>query len=330
MARQVREASRGRVAAGEAIRRRVGPQPNERRTLPAPAPSTCSLDSALGAGLTIGVMAQVLMRTGEFARATSLSVKALRVYHDSGLLVPSVVDSETGYRAYSPAQLTDAAIIRILREVGVSLQDIHEVLEARDLGFVRKVLDEQAERFQVGLDAVARIVDDLYLDDEADPGGVVLRRETAHIVLVIQDAPLIADLGTFLRRSERTLQEAATTTRAVTAGCFGACYPPQLEEDRQDVTAFLPVSAPVLVPPDLLAGGVRIDELPACDLAVLELRGSYWGLEGCYRRLGAWVAFHAVPSGLPVRELYLTSVGEPDDEDAVTELQWPVTATDAS
>ena len=74
------------------------------------------------------------------------------------------------------------------------------------------------------------------------------------------------------------------------------------------MTAFLPVSAPVLVPPDLLAGGVRIDELPACNVASSSIGGRIWGLEGCYRRLGTWVAFHAVPSGLPVRELYLTSV----------------------
>src|SRR5262245_49695708 len=105
------------------------------------------------------------MRTGLFARASTLSVKALRVYHDMGLLVPAVVDPETGYRAYSPAQLTDAAIIRLLREVGVSLPDIGTVLAARDLGYVRKVLAEQAERFQAGLDAVGRLVDDLCLEE---------------------------------------------------------------------------------------------------------------------------------------------------------------------
>lgn len=60
----------------------------------------------------------VLLRTGAFARASSLSVKALRVYHDMGLLVPSEVDPGSGYRAYSPSQLTDAAIIRALREGG--------------------------------------------------------------------------------------------------------------------------------------------------------------------------------------------------------------------
>src|SRR4051794_24616728 len=89
-----------------------------------------------------------LLRTGAFARASSLSIKALRLYHEMGLLVPSVVDPDTGYRAYAPSQLTDAAIIGALREVGTPLPDIRAVLDARDLGLVRKVLDEQAARFE--------------------------------------------------------------------------------------------------------------------------------------------------------------------------------------
>lgn len=267
----------------------------------------------------------MLLRTGEFARASSLSVKALRVYHDMGLLVPSVVDPETGYRAYSPAQLSDAAIIRLLREVGVSLQDIHAVLDARDLGFVRKVLAEQAERFQLGLDAVARLVDDLELAEPDDVGDVVLRSEAQRLVLAVQGSPSMAELEAFVRRSETTLSQAAVASGAVIDGCFGGCYPPQVEEDRQEVTAFIPIAAPVLVRPESSSVGVRVNELPACDVAVLELQGPYWGLEACYRRLGAWVAFHAVPAEHPVRELYLTPLAGPQDV-AVTELLWPIIA----
>jgi effector-binding domain-containing protein len=152
---------------------------------------------------------------------------------------------------------------------------------------------------------------------------VVVRREQARLVLAVEGSPRMADLGPYVRRYQTVLWEAASASGAVVEGCFGACYPTPVEEDRQDVTAFLPISAPVLVPPELGSAGVRVDELPACDVAVLELRGSYVGLESCYRRLGAWVAFHAVPADLPVRELYVTPIGEPE-EDAVTELLWPV------
>ena len=245
------------------------------------------------------------------------------MYHDMGLLVPAVVDPATGYRAYSPAQLTDAAIIRLLREVGVSLQDIHTVLDARDLGYVHKVLAEQAERFQAGLDAVARLVDDLSIDAHLDPSGVVVRHEEACLVLSVSGSPSMAELETYVRWTERTLSEAAFESGAVAAGCFGACYPVPVEEDCQEVTAFLPIAEPVLVPVEFGCVGVRVDELPACDVAVLELRGPYWGLEACYRRLGTWVAFHAAPAEEPVRELYLTPLDGPQ-EDAITELLWPV------
>jgi DNA-binding transcriptional MerR regulator len=264
-----------------------------------------------------------LLRTGAFARAASLSVKALRLYHEMGLLVPAVVDPATGYRAYSPAQLTDATIIRLLREVGVPLRDVHAVLDARDTGLLRKVLTEQANRFQVGLDAVARLVDDLGVADDADAGAVVLRRESARLVLAVDAALPVAELGHFLNRSAGLLRETARASGAVIDGRFGACYPPQVDEDRQDVTAFLPITAPTLVPAEFGSAGVRIDELPACDLAVLEHRGPLWELAGCYRRLGTWVAFHAVPADLPVRELYSAPVDE-RAENTVIELLWPV------
>ena len=270
----------------------------------------------------------VLLRTGAFARASSLSVKALRLYHETGLLVPSVVDPETGYRAYSPAQLTDAAIIRLLREVGVSLQDIRGVLDARDVGLVRKVLEEQAAQFKAGLDAVARLVDDLSIGGDPDPGAVSIRREAARMVLAVDGCPHIEDLGAFVVRSGRMLREAADAGGAVVESCLGAWYPAPLEEHRQEVTVLLAIEAPVFVPSEFGARGVRVDELSACNVAVLEHRGPYLGLEACYRRLGAWVAFHATPTDDAVREWYLTPVDGPEQE-AVTELLWPI-AGDAS
>src|SRR4051794_18911141 len=164
-----------------------------------------------------------------------------------GLLVPAVVDPQTGYRAYSPAQLHDASIIRLLREVGVSLQDIRGVLDARDLGLVRKVLAEQAERFQAGLDAVTRMVDDLSVDQEPDLRGVVVRREPARVVLAVEGTPLITELAAFVRQRGRTLRGAATASGAVVKTPLGASSPPAVEEDRQDVTVFVAISAPVLV-----------------------------------------------------------------------------------
>ena len=85
---------------------------------------------------------QPLLRIGAFSRASSLSVKTLRAYHKAGLLVPDQVDSVSGYRSYSVAQLTDAVIIRRLRELDVPLEAIRQVVDSRNPGVTKKVLFE--------------------------------------------------------------------------------------------------------------------------------------------------------------------------------------------
>jgi DNA-binding transcriptional MerR regulator len=83
-----------------------------------------------------------LLRIGEFSRASWLSVKALRACHESGLLVPAEVDPATGYRSYTVAQLTDAAIIRRLRQLDLPLEAVRAVLDSRDPDVTRKLLAE--------------------------------------------------------------------------------------------------------------------------------------------------------------------------------------------
>src|SRR5690349_16113681 len=104
-----------------------------------------------------------LLRIGSFSRASSLSIKALRAYHEAGLLVPAEVDPSTGYRSYSVAQLTDAAIIRRLRNLDVPLDAIAAVLAARDPEATSKVLAEHSAVLQARLAETQRAIEDLQI-----------------------------------------------------------------------------------------------------------------------------------------------------------------------
>jgi DNA-binding transcriptional MerR regulator len=68
---------------------------------------------------------------GEFARRTRLSLKALRLYDERGVLVPSRVDPASGYRYYVTAQLEQARLVVMLRQLQWPLAAIKELL-ARD------------------------------------------------------------------------------------------------------------------------------------------------------------------------------------------------------
>ena len=62
-----------------------------------------------------------LLTIGEFARASRLSPKALRLYDELGLLRPVRVDEYSGYRYYSPDQLEAELVVqpqRLRRQPG--------------------------------------------------------------------------------------------------------------------------------------------------------------------------------------------------------------------
>jgi DNA-binding transcriptional MerR regulator len=70
------------------------------------------------------------MTIGGLARASRLSRKALRLYHELGLLRPNEVDGTSGYRYYGEGQVDRARLIGLLRQLGMPLARIGAVLDA--------------------------------------------------------------------------------------------------------------------------------------------------------------------------------------------------------
>jgi DNA-binding transcriptional MerR regulator len=65
---------------------------------------------------------------GEFARRSRLSIKALRLYDKRGVLMPARVDEASGYRYYDVAQLEDAHLVAMLRQLDFRLATIRKLL----------------------------------------------------------------------------------------------------------------------------------------------------------------------------------------------------------
>ena len=69
-------------------------------------------------------MDESLLSIGELAARSGLSPKALRLYDETGLLVPRRVDPSTGYRSYGTDQVGRARLIAALRGLGMGLARI--------------------------------------------------------------------------------------------------------------------------------------------------------------------------------------------------------------
>ena len=94
----------------------------------------------------------VLLTIGDFSRMTYLSVKALRHYHEIGLLEPADVDPDTGYRLYRPSQVPTAQVIRRFRDLGMGLGTVKAVLNAPDIASRNAGIAEHLQRMEQQLE----------------------------------------------------------------------------------------------------------------------------------------------------------------------------------
>lgn len=109
---------------------------------------------------------------GELARASGLSVSALRFYDGAGVLVPALVDPATGYRWYADDQVRTARLVAGLRRVGMPLPDIGRALGLlSDPAAVRLLLDAHLRRLEDGLADARRELSRVHalLDSEEKP-----------------------------------------------------------------------------------------------------------------------------------------------------------------
>jgi DNA-binding transcriptional MerR regulator len=79
---------------------------------------------------------------GEFSKRSQLSVKALRLYDEIGVLLPARVDKDSGYRYYDTTQLEDARLIAMLRQLDVPLADVKELLAGSREDAAARIADD--------------------------------------------------------------------------------------------------------------------------------------------------------------------------------------------
>ncbi|MCU0515102.1 MAG: helix-turn-helix domain-containing protein, partial [Anaerolineae bacterium] len=71
-----------------------------------------------------------MFKVGEFATLARVSTRLLRYYDEIGLLSPDYTDRGNGYRYYSAAQLVQLNRILVLKDLGLSLEQIRQLLQA--------------------------------------------------------------------------------------------------------------------------------------------------------------------------------------------------------
>jgi DNA-binding transcriptional MerR regulator len=264
---------------------------------------------------------------GDFSCMTHLSIKALRHYHEVGLLVPAEIDGSSGYRYYEPEQVATAQVIRRFRDLGMPVEDVKNVLSAPDITTRNEVIVAHLERMQDQLQKTEATVASLraLLDRPSLPIDVELRS--------VPETPALAVAGTVTAEASidwwfaafdeiyATLAQLGETP----AGAGGALFPAEFYEVEQaDLVAFVPLAAPIRTG----SKRARPFMVPGAELAVATHAGSFSDIDRTYGDLGLFVNKQAIGVEGPIREYYLVSPRDtPDEHQHRIEVAWPVFQT---
>ncbi|HLN67884.1 MAG TPA: MerR family transcriptional regulator [Streptosporangiaceae bacterium] len=273
----------------------------------------------MAAGLTVG----------DFSRATHLSVKTLRHYHEVGLLAPATVNPDTGYRYYSAGQIPAAQVIRRLRDLGMPVAEVNAVLAAPDAPARSALIASHLNRLETELAQTRAAVESLRNLLQPPDGATAIEHRSV-------PAAAAAAIGAVVGRADilawwqGALGELRATVRAQglhATGPSGGVYASELfQHDRGEATVFIPVQGRVRS-----IGRVTPLTVPAAELAIISHHGSLSDADLSYAKLGSYATTHEISIDGPLREYYLRGAEDtPDEAEWRTEIGWPIFRADGS
>lgn len=120
------------------------------------------------------------MKIGEMAQFNQVSIPTLRLYDKVGILKPCYTDPETNYRYYSINQKARLDMIQYMKELGMSLGEIKQILEQGDLQMIestliskKKQVKEQISQLELRLGAITRTIESVERFRKAPTCGMI-------------------------------------------------------------------------------------------------------------------------------------------------------------
>lgn len=266
-----------------------------------------------------------MLSIGDFARYAGVSIRMLRHYDATGLLVPAYVDPDSGYRFYEAEQLDRANALVALKDLGFTLAQVGVLLDrqvdAADLRRLfeerRRELSDQIERDRARLVDVERRL--RLMEGTSEMDLEFSEKELPAITLVqltdqVREQPEVGPrVGPMFEEVVRRLGEAGQQPMHPGFAWYAA------NGDVVDIGVGFPRPAGVEVP------GTEIGELAAEPRAVTAVyRGEMARMGEAWQALGQHIHRAGLEFAGPCREVYLQTQGP--QETWVTELQQPVSS----
>ncbi len=271
-----------------------------------------------------------MFTVGEFATLARVSKRLLRYYDEIGLLKPAQIDRLTGYRYYSAEQMAALNRILVLKELGLSLDQISRMLhddvstaEMQGMLLLKKAEIEQQLRAE--MQRIRKI--------EARLGAIRSTENDTALDVVIKAIPAQSALS--VRAVFASFEAAVLTHHQIRAAlpersgyglCFILCHDDEIVE--QDMTlemgCLIEMSshAPVRLHDGLHLTPRRLPAEPL--MATTIITGALEVIHAGYGQMGLWMQHNGYRLTGKPREITLKGGQSVEGSDLVTELQFPV------
>lgn len=269
-----------------------------------------------------------MIKIGDFSKLSLVSVRMLRYYEEMGLLKPARVDRFTGYRYYSVDQLPRLNRILALKDLGLSLEQIAQLLETglpaeqlRGMLVMKQMeLQQQLTEEQERLARVAARLRQIEQEQTMPSYEVILKKiEPLQVASLRRMIPTPQGVSQMFETLFTGLAQQAIQP----TGAPGAVWHDTEHKDKDwDTEVIVPVQQP-FTPVD----NIQPILMPAVtQMACTIHQGPYEGFPDAYSALMGWIESNGYQIAGPMREFYLCGPGPEQTDPAtyVTEIQVPV------
>lgn len=262
---------------------------------------------------------------GTVARLAQVSVRTLRHYDEIGLLRPAEVNPQTGYRYYSAEQLHRLHRILVLRDLGLPLAEIAQLLD-EDVtieqlrGILRLRRRHAYARLELQEQQLARVEARLaHLEDQRMTSYevTVKQLDPVRVVVLSEDLGDHTEISAAAARLYPRLHAALGRNRIPFTGVSYAFYE---DTGRSDRPIRLTVGLPVPEDTTIVEDGIVTIDVPAVGRAATTVvKGPPSLFADAFRAIHDWIERTGESSTSFEREVYLDCDGP--QASWVTELQ---------
>ncbi len=261
-----------------------------------------------------------------FSKINRVTTKTLRHYDDIGLLKPDHVDPITGYRYYTTSQLPKLHEILTLKQMGLSLNDIKEVLKnpktieiylkLKEQDVINSIAHEQAKLVQI------RSFSNM-LKGEGDYMYTPIIKELPEVI-VASMRQVVRDYSEFFNLCPNIMgpeMERIGCECKVPEYCFNVYHDGEYKERDIDVEICEAVTE---MREDTEI--IKFKVIPKVETAVCILhKGPYSNLRNSYTFIFKWIEDNNYTVLDNPRESYIDGIWNKDsEEDWLTEIQVPI------